>query len=197
MVEQMTYINVNNIEQMIKDENISTIFLDVDGVVINSVKAMCQLLNDKYNTNCIPFDITSWNFNQIKADLTSQEIENLFNDKKFFDIVLFYDGVFDFIDRYKDKIIFLTKGGHENISNKNILFGNVGLSSIPIIGLPLIISKGWINMKRRGKSLFIDDCSQNLIDSNADIKILFKEFENDAEWNRNWDGLKMKNWLTY
>jgi hypothetical protein len=190
----MTYINVNDIEQMIETENISTIFLDVDGVVIDSVGAIVRILNGKYGTKCKSSDITSWNFNEIKSDLTSEEIEDIFNDEEFFNIVLFYDGVFNFIGKYRNKIIFLTKGNHENISHKNILFNSVGLSDVPLIGLPLSISKGWINMRRKGKSLFIDDCSQNLIDSNADIKIMMKEHENDAEWQIGWNGLKMKGW---
>jgi len=191
----MTYINVNDVEQMIEDENISTIFLDVDGVVIDSVRAMCQLLNEKYGTNCKPIDITSWNFQNIKSDLTSEEIEDLFSNNKFFDIVGFYQGVFKFIHKHHHKIIFLTKGNTENIANKRKLFDSIyGLSNIPLIGLPLNISKGWINMNYKGRSLFIDDCSQNLIDSNADVEIMMKEYDNDTDWQRNWDGYIMKGW---
>ncbi len=190
----MTYINVNDVERLIEDENISTIFLDVDGVVIDSVRAMCKLLNEKYNTNCKPIDITSWNFSQVKSDLTSEEIEELFSDERLFEIILFYQGVFKFIRKYHHKIIFLTKGNIENISNKSKLFYAVNLENIPLIGLPLNVSKGWINMNYKGRSLFIDDCSQNLIDSNADIKIMMKEYDNDADWQRNWDGYIMKGW---
>jgi len=190
----MTYINVNDIEQMIEDENISTIFLDVDGVVIDSVRAMCQLLNKIYGTNCTPVDITSWNFSEVKPDLTSGEIEDLFNNDKFFNIVLFYDKVFKFINKYRNKIIFLTRGNARNILQKRNMFDYYGLNNIPIIGLPLNVSKGWINMGYKGRSLFIDDCSQNLIDSNADVKIMMKEYDNDTDWQRNWDGFIMKGW---
>ena len=189
----MTYINVNDIEQMIESENISTIFLDVDGVVIDSVRAMCKLLNEKYNTNCKPIDITSWNFQNVKSDLTSEEIEDLFNNDEFFNIVLFYDKVFNFINKYRNKIIFLTKGNQRNILQKRNMFDRYGLNNIPLIGLPLNISKGYINMGYNGRSLFIDDCSQNLIDSNADVKIMMKEYDG-CEWQRNWDGFIMKGW---
>lgn len=186
-------INVKDIEQMIEDENISSIFLDIDGVVIDSVRAMCQLLNEKYDTNCKPINITSWNFNEVKPNLTSEEIEDLFNDKRFFDIVKVYNGVGEFINKYRNKIIFLTKGGIENISGKHELFRLNMFNNIPIIGLPLNISKGLINMQYKGKSLFIDDCSQNLIDSNADIKIMMKEYDG-CEWQQNWSGYVMKGW---
>lgn len=194
----MTYINVNDIEQMIESENISTIFLDVDGVVIDSIGAIVRILNYKYGTKCKPSDITSWNFQNVKSDLTSKEIEDIFNDEYFFDKVMFYDGVLEFISKYNDKIIFLTKGGIENIRWKHELFNRAEvheiIGDIPLIGLPLNISKGWINMGYKGRSLFIDDCSQNLIDSNADIKIMMKEYDNDADWQRNWDGFIMKGW---
>lgn len=194
-IEQMTYINVNDIEQMIEDENISTIFLDVDGVVIDSVREICRVLNDKYGTNCKPWDITSWNFHNIKSDITSKEVEDLFNDVEFFHNVEFYTGVYRFIDKHRKDIIFITKGGCENIKGKRELFNYAYLEDIPLIGLPLNVSKGLINMQYKGRSLFIDDCSQNLIDSNADVKILYREWNNGAEWQQGWNGYEMKNWL--
>ena len=190
----MTYINVNDIEQMIKSENISTIFLDVDGVVIQSVRAMCELFNMIYDVHLEPIQVTSWNFNEYKSDMTADEVESLFENPKFFDLVKVYDGVLEFINRYKDKIIFLSKGTTLNGSRKREYFDELGLTDIPLIMLPLNISKGYVNMGYNGKSLFIDDCSQNLIDSNADIKIMFHEFNNCAEWQLEWDGLEIKEW---
>ena len=190
----MTYINVKDIEQMIKSENISTIFLDADGVIIQSVRAMCELFNMIYDVHLEPIQITSWNFNEYKSDMTADEVESLFENPKFFDLVKVYDGVLKFINRHKDKIIFLSKGTTLNGSRKREYFDELGLADIPLIMLPLNISKGWINMGYKGRSLFIDDCSQNLIDSNAEIKILMKEYDNDADWQRNWDGFIMKGW---
>ena len=190
----MTYINVNNIEQMIRDEYISTIFLDLDGVVIQSVKAMCELFNMIYDIHLEPIQITSWNFNEYKSDMTADEVESLFENPKFFDLVKVYDGVLEFINRHRDKIIFLSKGTTLNGTRKREYFDELGLADIPLIMLPLNVSKGYINMGYNGRSLFIDDCTQNLIDSNADIKILFKEYENNATWQLNWNGLKMNNW---
>lgn len=186
-------INVKDIEQMIEDENISSIFLDIDGVVIDSVKEICRVLNNKYGTSCKPSDITSWTFKNIKSDITSEEVEDLFNDAEFFEEVEFYRMVYPFIVRHKDKITFITKGGCENISGKRKLFDDVRFNDIPIIGLPLNVSKGLINMQYKGKSLFIDDCSQNLIDSNADVKIMMKEYDG-CEWQQNWSGYVMKGW---
>ena len=190
----MTYINVNNIEQMIRDEHISTIFLDLDGVVIQSVRAMCELFNMIYDVHLEPIQITSWNFNEYKSDMTADEVESLFENPKFFDLFKVYDGVLEFINRHRDKIVFLSKGTTLNGSRKREYFDALGLADIPLIVLPLNVSKGYINMGYNGRSLFIDDCTQNLIDSNADVKILFMEYENNATWQLNWNGLKMNNW---
>lgn len=48
---------VNDIENLIKEESISTIFLNMNGVVLESVEAMCQLLNNKYRTTVKSVDI--------------------------------------------------------------------------------------------------------------------------------------------
>jgi len=183
-------ITIEDIIKAIEYENIKYIFLDCDGVIIKSVKAMCELLNERYNKNINPVDILSWNFSEY-GSINSNEIESIFNDKKFFEIIEFYDGVVDFIKEYENKIICVTKGLDENIERKKLLFEKYDIN-IPIIGLPLNMSKDIINMNG---CLFIDDCVSNLNESNAMIKILFKEFDNDAEWQRNWNCLTMNAWI--
>ena len=51
-------------------------------------------------------------------------------------------------------------------------------------------------MQYNGRSLFIDDCTTNLIDSNANLKVQFKPSDVDTEWSRDWNGMVVKNWLT-
>ena len=59
------------------------------------------------------------------------------------------------------------------------------------------MSKSIINMNSiDGWSLFIDDSTNNLNDSNADYKVQFREYNDDKEraWQKGWDGLVMYNW---
>ena len=60
-------------------------------------------------------------------------------------------------------------------------------------GLYLNENKGDINMS---SSLFIDDCVNNLNESNAKYKIMFKEYNDnrEREWQKGWNGLVMYNW---
>ena len=184
------------IEQLMElAHSVDIIYLDVDGVILDSASAIVELLNQKYETNCKSSDITSWDFKNVKSDLTSQEIESIFNDKRFFDIVRPYDGVFDFMRKFRFKIRMFSKGGIDNIYLKRKYFDSCGFEDIKLIGLPLSLSKGLINMRRDGLAMFIDDSTNNLEDCNADIRIQFKEFDNDAEWQRNWNGVTMKEWV--
>lgn len=182
----MDYIDINSIDF----DKYKYIFLDIDGVVLQSIKTVCDILNIRYNKLYEPSDILTWNFSEFKYDMSSEEIEELFDSVRFFKLVQFYDGVIEFINEHKDKIICITKGNDKNIELKRKLFDSKGLN-IPIIGIPLDYSKDIINMDG---SIFIDDCKNNLTESNASVKILFRYIDNDNEWQRGWNGLYTKGW---
>ena len=187
---------VENIENFIKEKEIKKIFLDIDGVVIHSCQAMVDLLNEKYNTNLSGEDILSWNFKEVVNTLTDDEIEYLFTTDKFFEIVKPISGAIEFINKHKENVILITKGGLKNITGKKQMFELWGLDDIDMIGLPLHMSKRIIDMTAYGKSLFIDDSTKNLIESNADYRIQFREYKDDKkrEWQENWDGKIMYHW---
>ena len=45
-------------------------------------------------------------------------------------------------------------------------------------------------------SIFIDDSTDNLIDSNSDFRVQFREFndQKEREWQKGWGGLVMYQW---
>ena len=188
---------VCDIDEFIKSHSITSIFIDIDGVIFASCDAIIQILNERYGGNFDGSDVTSWNFQCCYPNMTSEEIEDTFNDPKFFDIVKPIDGVLKFMDRYRDKIILVTKASAENYAHKRKWFDDRNFADIPIIALPLNCSKSLINMDTIGEwSLFIDDSTYNLQDSNADFKMQFREFndQKEREWQKDWDGLVMYNW---
>ena len=188
---------INNIDDFIKKHNITHLFIDIDGVIFASCDSIIQILNERYGGNFDGSDVTSWNFQCCYPNMTSEEIEDTFNDPKFFDIVKPIDGALKFMDRYKDKIILVTKANFENYAHKRKWFDNRNFADIPIIALPLNVSKGFINMDNIDEySLFIDDSTQNLIDSNADFRVQFREFndQKEREWQKGWGGLVMYQW---
>ena len=188
---------INNIDDFIKKHNITHLFIDIDGVIFASCDSIIQILNERYGGNFDGSDVTSWNFQCCYPNMTSEEIEDTFNDPKFFDIVKPIDGALKFMDRYRDKIILVTKASVENYALKRKWFDDRNFADIPIIALPLNVSKGFINMDNIDEySLFIDDSTQNLIDCNADFRVQFREFNDkkEREWQKGWDGLVMYQW---
>lgn len=186
---------VKDIDNFIKDNNITHIFLDIDGVLFHSCQAMIDILNERYGGNFDGSDVTSWNFQCCYPNITSEEIEDVFNCPKFFNIVRPIDGALEFVDRYRDKIILVTKASVANYAHKRKWFDDRGFNSIPIIALPLNISKGIINMQYYS-SLFIDDSTNNLQEVNANFCIMFKEYydQKEREWQKGWDGLVVYQW---
>lgn len=190
---------IKDIDSFIKDNNITHIFIDIDGVIFHSCQAMIDILNERYGGNFDGSDVTSWNFQCCYPNMTSEEIEDTFNDPKFFDIVKPIDGALEFMNRYRDKIILVTKANIENYAHKRKWFDDRGFN-IPMIALPLNVSKGFIDMQNctgfYNYSLFIDDSTNNLQETNADYNIMFKEYndQKEREWQKGWDGLVMYQW---
>ena len=191
---------IENIDDFIKENNITRLFLDIDGVIFASCDAIVEILNERYKTNFQGSDICSWDFQCCYPNMTSEEIEDTFNDPKFFDIVNPIDGALEFMDRYRDKIILVTKANVENYAHKRKWFDDRNFVDIPIIALPLNVSKGFIDMQNctgfYNYSLFIDDSTNNLQETNADYNIMFKEYndQKEREWQKGWDGLVMYQW---
>ena len=188
---------IKDIDSFITDMEIDKIFLDIDGVIFHSCQAMIDILNERYDGNFDGSDVTSWNFQCCYRGMTSEEVESIFNNGLFFKIVKPIDGALEFMDRYRDKIILVTKANIENYALKRKWFDDRGFKDIPMITLPLNVSKGFINMNNIYEySLFIDDSTQNLIDCNADYKVQMREYcdEKEREWQKGWNGLVMYQW---
>lgn len=163
------------------------LFVDVDGVVWKSVDEICREIGGIKGE-----EVRQWNFNGIMED---EEIEKLFSGKEFFENVEFQDGAKEFLNRYRNDIIMVTHCTMENLVGKRERMNKEGFKDIPIIGVPLGVSKGIINMKN---GIFIDDTTHNLFDSNAKIKIQFDEWNDgkkeEREWMKNWNGKVIHNW---
>ena len=186
-----TIININT---FIDYYNINKIYLDVDGVLIHSCQAICDILNEDKGTNFTGDQVLSWNFKEICPNLTDADIELLFADDRFFKYVKWIKGAKEFIKSHGKDITIVTKGTYRNILRKIIFFSPYGFGS-EFVGIPLNISKREIDMS---DGLFIDDCTKNLKESNAKYKVQFLEYNdglNDKrEWTKDWDGLKMYKW---
>ena len=193
---------IDNIEKFIYENNIKMIYLDWDGVITHSVKAIVDILNKKHNININPQDIVSWNFKEADPTLTDEEMERLFTTKEFFFELEYIDGVIDFMKRHRNNIIIVTKAKTENYLGKIHMLKRIGLDDIPIIPIPLNMITSIIDMYYHNLdnyldySLFIDDSTNNLLESSATFKIQFREYNDDKEreWQKDWNGYVMYKW---
>ena len=185
---------ISDIEKFIDYVNVDHIYLDVDGVLIHSCQAICDILNEDKGTNFTGNQVLSWNFKEICPDLTDGDIELLFADDRFFKYVQWIKGAREFIERHENDITIVTKGTYLNILRKILFFNRYDIS-VPIEGLSLDTSKNEIDMS---KGIFIDDCTKNLIESNAKYKVQFLEYNDglneQREWIKGFNGYKMYKW---
>ena len=185
---------ISDIEKFINYINVDHIYLDVDGVLIHSCQAICDILNEDKGTNFTGNQVLSWNFKEICPDLTDGDIELLFADDRFFKYVQWIKGAREFIERHEDDITIVTKGTYLNILRKILFFNRYDIF-VPIEGLSLDTSKNEIDMSN---GIFIDDCTKNLIESNAKYKVQFLEYNDglneQREWIKGFNGYKMYKW---
>lgn len=168
------------------------IYLDCDGVLITSNEAMCRIFNSLYNKSHNGSEVTSWNYTDLYPT-SCDEVEQIFDSQVFFDNVDFIKDAEKYLTKYRKKIIIITKGSVVNCLRKRVWFDYMGFKDIPIISIPINLSKGLINMKN---CLLIDDSTVNLKESNATWKMQFIEYNDnkEREWQSNWKGYKLYGW---
>lgn len=176
------------------------IFLDFDCTIADSVKAFCNVYNLFYNEKkgFIHADHSKVNRYDLKDQchlIDHQEI--IFSNEEFFKHLEFMPYAEETLERLGSKyeLIICSLGTLDNISFKSKwikihmpYIKNVILISGAVEKSGIKMDKSSVNMKG---SIFIDDHAENLLTSNADLKICFgKEYE----WNKNWTGQRCFNW---
>ena len=168
------------------------IYLDVDNVVLNSIKASVSILNDIYGTNVDYHDVHKWDYKDVFPNLSQEAILESFGSPEFFNRVEINWWCREFILNrlvLGDDITFFTKGTHESIQRKAEYLETqmpFFADKCKFIGIPIEDSKGKIDLTG---CCLIDDNQFNLIESNADIKILFMQNGQHGDWNDGWEGL--------
>lgn len=174
---------------------IKKIVIDLDGVVFDTIRQIV----DMYNIDHImykdfevvmPEDIKTWEFKELNLE-PPQVIDSYFNTPRFFqDIPLMKSSKWIIGLLSKEyKIIFCSSGSYPNLQLKrrwlNVHFPYAEF--IPV-EMPTYKDKSSVDMK---DGVFIDDCTHNLITSNADVKICYGKV---YEWNKDWDGIRCERW---
>ena len=92
---------------MIPLPDIKTLYIDMDGVAINTIEAIVRMYDDDFSTYTdykkIPWtEINTWDFTELKC-ASSEYINMYFNQKRFFDFVQPMDNFDEIVNRLKDR----------------------------------------------------------------------------------------------
>lgn len=175
------------------------LFLDVDGVIIDSIKAYCDTYNKLYQSHpdfkpALWYECEKWDLKDV-APLVKNS-EDLFSNPLFFKYANFINGnTKEIIEKLNDKyhIIICSIGTQENISYKSLwLKENLPFIKdyIFLVNDGCKMDKSIINMGKN--SIFIDDVVSNLDSSNAQYKIIFGD---EYEWNKTNKYHRCFNWI--
>ena len=186
----------NNISIFLKDINKKIAFIDLDGVVLDTISCIVNLYNEDFQyypnfKKINPEDISTWEFKEL-ACATPEQINAYFNQPRFFEKVrefnYAYNVIYDLAKRYK--IIFVSHGYEPNLKLKEIYIKK-RFPYADFIGVDLnkYNDKSCVDMSGEG-NLFIDDKSENLDTSNADIKICFGK---TYPWNCDYEADPLNN----
>ena len=172
------------------------IYIDFDGVIVNTIKAIVSMYNEdfKYYKGFKKIDyrtINTWGFEELTlAD--KKTIDHYFNRERFFTRLEFMPGVYEVLKELakKHKIYIVSMGYSPNLKGKEEWLQK-NMPFVKLIGCNYkeYSDKSHINMS---DGIFIDDLSKNLQTSNAKYRILYGK---NFSWNENWDGLHFENWL--
>lgn len=172
------------------------LILDFDGVIANSMKAICDTYNEdfRYYKDFKPVDwcnVQTWTFDELKL-ATKKYISHLWNQPRFFERLEFMDNAEETLDILKNEydIEIVSMAFTPNGRGKKIWIQErmPYVKHIEIVNMREYIDKSHIDMSN---AVFVDDTSRNLLSSNAKKKILFGDV---YDWNIDWTETRCYNW---
>ena len=150
---------------------------------------------DKYGLNKSEDDLKDYGYTSI-APITEEEKLGIFESDEFFSNLKFKSDFLKVLNKYYGKVKFIitTKGTAENLKKKEQWVKENIPGNVSFVGITNnSLSKKQVDMTN---GIQIDDCTAAL-DTNADIKILYKDNHN-FNWQSNYnntDILVVNTWL--
>ena len=155
------------------------LFLDFDDTICLTSKQFVKLANKKYKKEEDWNNINRWDFKDLYPEITNNDIDNIFSSEDFFVDLELCENCLDVINSIKNlvNIHIATIGTDKNLKNKmkwikenlNVDFNFNGILDTGISDKSSVDMSG---------AIFVDDRIDNLRSSNANIKILYKNYHN-------------------
>lgn len=160
------------------------LFLDFDDTICLTSKQFVKLANKKYKKEEDWNNINRWDFKDLYPEITNNDIDKIFSSEDFFVDLELCENCLEVINSIKNivNIHIATIGTDKNLKNKmkwikENLNTDFNFNGILDTG---INDKSSIDMSG---AIFIDDRTDNLRSSNANIKILYKNYH-DYSWQQ-------------
>ncbi len=165
------------------------LFIDADDTILESSKAFIDIVNrqDNINPPKTHEELRDWKYRSLFPYMTNERIVKIYDSEEFFNIVKINPDFKNFYLKHENDFEWniVTKGHKSNIEHKQKYFKK-HLPKAKVVGCRFNskeeqnFDKSHINMDY---GIQIDDRTDCLIGSNANIKILFKN-NRDFYWNR-------------
>lgn len=96
------------------------LFIDIDDTILESSKAVIEILNKKYGLNKKYEDLHDWEYRSIYHQLTKEEVIQIYNSDEFFEIVKIDEAFKKFYEKHKNDFVFkfVSKGTKKNLAKK-------------------------------------------------------------------------------
>ena len=153
------------------------VFCDFDNTIVRSNKQIIKMINRKYGTNKTEDNLMDYFFKSICDRVTKKEIEEMFESEEFFSEVEFHSNSLEIL-KMVDDLVICSAGTQKNLSKKRDFVKEHFCCEF--IGVNHGVEKLNLDMSN---SIYIDDLSEVLTESNASKKILFRDCK-DQLWTR-------------
>ena len=176
------------------------IYIDFDDTIVESSKTFVDVYASMVGVTDVKYEkLQDWEFRDLFPKITKKDIYEVFSHPAFFNNLSFVESSKEVIRELSKfyKVNIVTFGDRDNLVKKyEYITDNLVVESpIRFIGLEekKYSTKRVVDMS---DGIFVDDRIDNLLNSNAKVKILFKNYK-DFPWNRlppNSDILVVNTW---
>ena len=178
-----------------KELNKRILYVDFDGVIVDSIKAICDLYNEDFSyysdfKPVDPNDVLTYDFSECNC-ASKEIIDWYFNTPRFFEKLEFMPSAYDYLKSLSTdfRIVIVSHGFSPNLRAKEKWI-NKYLPFAELYGVNLkdFQDKSCVDMSG---GIFIDDKISNLDSSNAAFKLVFgKRYpwnDDNSNYIRVWD----------
>lgn len=165
------------------------LFIDADDTILESSKAFIDIVNRQDNINPPKTyeELRDWRYQSLFPYMTTKRVVEIYDSKEFFNIVKINPDFESFYLKHENDFewYIVTKGYKTNIEHKQKYFKK-HLPKTNVVGCSFSskeeqnFDKSHIDMDY---GIQIDDRTDSLVGTNANIKILIKN-DKDFYWNR-------------